>query len=316
MLGFIEWAKARKKMNMKNWEGFRERMNEAREIFEKINDPLSLSINDFIKLSYLDEELDNSLNITEPIEALEEIETILRNPPEVGGLIDPERRIFGARITSFAILRDFISSMRSIDENTDLGVVKAKLTELLEESRKVEKAFESVNFAKGKKAIVDIQEIISSVKQEMEEIKWAANKNQKALDILKEYWSRLSSAIKVMNGKLSRATEDIALRREMRVGFAETIGEIHKAKEEGLEKRDVINAKYIIEIPPFPFPIKTIVKIPIRKLTKKQIEEKVKEIAYKFKYLGCKVKEEFLEAIKRIPVIGKVLLNRLKKKKV
>ncbi len=337
MLGFIEWAKARKEMNMKNWEDFRKLMNEAREIFEKINDPLSLSINAFIKFSYLDEELDNSLNITEPIEALEEIETVLR-PPEVGGLIDPERTIFGARIISFAILHDFISSMRSIDENTDPGVVKAKLTELLEKSREVEKAFDSVNFAKGKTTIVDIREIISSIKQEMEEIKWAANKNQKALDILKEYWSRLSFAIKVMNGNLSRATEDIALGREMRVGFAETKGEIHKAKEEIAEtkgeihkakeeilekiheteniliQKDKINTRIRIEIPPFSSPTKIIVDIPIGELTEKQIEEKVNEIAYKFKYLGCKVKEEFLEAIKRIPVIGKELLNRLKTK--
>ncbi len=61
MLGFIEWAEARKAMNMKNWDGFRERMNEAREIFGQINDPLSISINAFIQFSYLDEKLDNAL---------------------------------------------------------------------------------------------------------------------------------------------------------------------------------------------------------------------------------------------------------------
>ena len=339
-LGFIEWAKARKAMNMKNWGGFRERMNEAREIFEKIGDPLSLSINAFIKFSYLDEELDNALNITEPIEALEEIETVLRNLPKVEGLIDPERTIFGARIISFAILRDFISSMRSIDENTDSGVVKAKLTELLEESREAEKAFESVNFVKGKTAIVDTQEIISLVKQEMEGIKWAANKNQKALDILKEYWSRLSSAIKVMNGNLSHEIEKNTLgkeirqiKSEMQVGIAEIKETISKGfkksseeHKEILEKiyetenilmqKDVVNARYRIEFPPPPSPAKIIIDIPIGKLTEKQIEKKAEEIADKFKNLGGKVKEEFLEAIKRIPVIGKELLNRLKKTKV
>ena len=339
-LGFIEWAKARKAMNMKNWDGFRERMNEAREIFEKIGDPLSLSINAFIKFSYLDEELDNALNITEPIEALEEIETVLRNLPKVEGLIDPERTIFGARIISFAILRDFISSMRSIDENTDSGVVKAKLTELLEESREAEKAIESVNFVKGKTAIVDTQEIISLVKQEMEGIKWAANKNQKALDILKEYWSRLSSAIKVMNGNLSHEIEKNTLgkeirqiKSEMQVGIAEIKETISKGfkksseeHKEILEKiyetenilmqKDVVNARYRIEFPPPPSPAKIIIDIPIGKLTEKQIEKKAEEIADKFKNLGGKVKEEFLEAIKRIPVIGKELLNRLKKTKV
>ncbi len=315
---------------MKNWEDFRRLMNEAREIFEKINDPLSLSINDFIKLSYLDEELDNTLNITEPIKALEEIETVLKNLPEVGGLIDPERRIFGARITSFAILHDFISSMRSIDENTDPGVVKAKLTELLEESGKVDKAFDSVNFAKGKKAIVDIQVIISSVKEGkgMEEIKWAANKNQKALDILKEYWSRFSFAIKVMNGNLSLEMERNTLGEELKK-IKETISNGFKKNSEEhkeiLEKiyeteniliqRNKINTRIRIEIPPFSSPTKIIVDIPIGELKEKQIEEKVNEIAYKFKYLGYKVKGEFLEAIKRIPGIDKELLNRLKKKK-
>jgi tetratricopeptide (TPR) repeat protein len=339
VLGFIEWAKARKAMNMKNWGGFRERMNEAREIFEKIGDPLSLSINAFIEFSYLDKELDNALNNTEPIEALEKIETVLRNLPKVEGLIDPERTIFGARIISFAILRDFISSMRSIDENTDPGVVKAKLTELLEESREVEKAFESVNFVKGKTAIVDIQEIISLVKQEMEGIKWDANKNQKALDILKEYWSRLSSAIKVMNGNLSHEIEKNTLgkeirqiKSEMQVGIAEIKETISKGfkksseeHKEILEKiyetenilmqKDVVNARYRIEFPPPPSPAKIIIDIPIGKLTEKQIEKKAEEIADKFKNLGGKVKEEFLEAIKHIPVIGDKLLRRLKKTK-
>ena len=97
MLGFIEWAKARGEMTMKNWVGFRERMNEARDIFERIGDPLSHSIDAFIKFSYLDEKLDNALSIPKPIEALTKIEEALRNLPEVEGLIDPERAIFGAR---------------------------------------------------------------------------------------------------------------------------------------------------------------------------------------------------------------------------
>ena len=345
VLGFMEWAKARKEMNMKNWAGFRERMNEAREIFGKIGDPLSLSINAFIKFSYLDEKLDNTLNITEPIEALEEIETVLKNLPEVEGLIDPERTIFGARIISFAILRDFISSMRSIDENTDSGVVKAKLTELLEESRKVEKEFESVNFAKGKTAIVDIQEIINSVKQEMEGIKWTANKRQKALEILKEYWSRLSSAIKVMNGVLSHEIEKNRLIKEIRevkseiqVGFAETketiskgfkkISEEHKKilekiyeTENILMQKDAINAIYRIEFPPPPSPAKIIIDIPMGTLTEEQIEEKAEEIVRKIKYVKDevmhKVKGDIFNALKCIPEkIGGKLLKRLKKTKV
>ncbi|MCK4731787.1 MAG: tetratricopeptide repeat protein, partial [Methanophagales archaeon] len=247
MLGIIEWAKARKEMNMKNWDDFRERMNEAREIFEKINDPLSLSFVASIKFSYLDEELDNALNIPNPIEALKEIETALKNPPNVEGLIDPERTIFGARILSFAIISGFISSVRSIDENTDLEEVKEVLTKLHKQSKEVEKMFESVNFDTGKTTIVDIQRIISSVKHEIVEIKWAPDKKQKALEILKNYWLRLSFAIKMMNGVSTLETEKTILIREidrkMEVGFAETKGivsggvekiseEIHKAKKE------------------------------------------------------------------------------------
>ncbi len=52
MLGFKEWAEARNAMNKKNWAGFRERMNDAKEYFDKINDPLSYSLDAFIKLSY------------------------------------------------------------------------------------------------------------------------------------------------------------------------------------------------------------------------------------------------------------------------
>ena len=337
MLGFVEWAKARKEMNMKNWGDFRERMNEAKEIFERINDPLSLSFAASIKFSYLDEELDNALNIPDPIKALEEIETALKNLPEVEGLIDPEATIFGARVSSFAILSEFISSMRSIDENTDLRMVKAKLAELLKYSKKAEEAFEAVDFIKGKTAIVDIQDVISSAKQEIGKIEWAANKKQKALEILRGYWSRLSSAIKVMNGISTREIENITLGREIREmkselrdGFTETkemisegfekSSEEHKeilekiyATENILLQKDVANARYRIEFPPSPSPTKIIVDIPMGKLTEEQIEEKAEEIAYKFKYLKSKVKEEFLEAIKRIPEIGDKLLKRLKK---
>jgi tetratricopeptide (TPR) repeat protein len=226
MLGVIEWAKARKEMNMKNWDNFRERMNEAREIFEKINDLLSYSFSTSIKFSFLDEELDDALNIPDPLKASEELENSLKSLPEVEGLIEPERTIFGARISSFAILGEFISSTKSIDENTDLEEVKEVLTKLHKQSKEVEKMFESVNFDTGKTTIVDMQRIISSVKQEIEEIKRAVNRKQKALEILEKYRSRLSSAIKVMNGISTRETENITLGRELkselRVGFAET----------------------------------------------------------------------------------------------
>jgi hypothetical protein len=188
---------------------------------------------------------------------------------------------------------------------------------------------------------VDIQDIMSSIKEEIGKIEWAVNKKQKALEMLKEYWSRLGPAIKVMNGIAIRETENIALGREIRrmeskmddrfaetkglisKGFEESSEEIHKAKEEILEKicetetillqKDVVKARYRIELPPPPSPAKIIVDIPIGNLTEEQIKEKAEEIAYKIKYEGGKVKEEFLEAITLIPVIGKKILKRLRK---
>lgn len=345
MPGFVEWAKARKELNLKNWDSFRERMNEAKEIFEKTNDSLSLSFAASINFSYLDEKLDNALNISDPIKALEEIEKALKNPPEVEGLTDPERTIFGARILSFAILSAFIGSVGDIDENTDLRMVKTKLAELLEDSREVEDAFESVDFVKGKTAIVDIQEIISSVKQEIGKIEWAANKTQKALGILIEYWSRLSPAIKAMNGISTRETENIALRREIRrmeskidAGFTETneiilegfknSSEEHKAileiiyeTKNILLQKDVVKARYRIEFQAplssslSPISPKIIVDIPMGDLTEEQIAEKSEEITAKLKDMSGKVKSEFFEAIKRVPETGEKLLKRLKNRK-
>jgi len=352
MPGFVEWAKARKELNLKNWDDFRERMNEAKEIFEKTNDSLSLSFAASINFSYLDEKLDNALNISDPIKALEEIEKALKNPPEVEELTDPERTIFGARILSFAILSAFIGSVGDIDENTDLRMVKAELTKLLGDSKEVEEAFESVNFVKGKTAIVDIQEIISSVKQEIGKIEYSPNKKQKALEILKRYWSRLGPAIREMNGISTRETENISLRREIRemrsesrFGFAEMRGgraETNAMISTGFEKlsvehgeileiiyetknillqKDVVNARYRIEFQAplssslSPISPKIIVDIPMRDLTEEQIAEKAEEITAKLKDLGGKMKKEFFEAIKRVPETGEKLLKRLKKLK-
>jgi hypothetical protein len=320
-------------------------MNEAREIFEKSNDPLSLLIDALIKFSYLDEELDQALTSYDPIKASEKIETALKSLPEVEGMIDPEKTIFGARVSSFAILSGFIRSMRSIDENTDLGKVKEELTKLHIESKEVEKLFESVNFDTGKTTIVDLQHIITSVKQEVVKIEEAKNKKQEALEILKKYWLRLSSAIQVMNGISTREFEIGTLRRQMSgmeskidAGFTETkeiildrskkssgehktiLEKIRETKNILLQK-DVANARYRIEIKAplisslSPISPKIIVDIPMGNLTEEQIEEKAEEIADKIKDLSGMVKKEFLEAIKRVPETGKKLWKRLKKTK-
>jgi len=347
MLGFKEWVEARNAVNMKNWNGFRERMNEAKGYFDTINDPLSHSLDAFMKFSYLDEELDQALSSSDPMEASEKIETALKNLPEVEGLIGPERTIFNARISSFALVSEFISSIRGIDDNTDLGKVKDELAKLHNESKEVEMLFESVNFDAGKTTIVNMQRIISSVKQEIEEIKWAANRKQTALDILIKYWSRVSGSIQALNGILTRKTENIALERRIETmgskmddQFAETkeiitegfkrSGKVHK---EILEKicetqnillqKDIVNTRYRIEIQAplisslSPISPKIIVDIPMGNLTEEQIKGKAEEIIRKIKCvkeeLQETVKREFLDVITRIPVIGKKILKRLEK---
>ena len=260
-------------------------------------------------------------------------------------MIDPEKTIFSARISSFAILKGFIRSMRSIDENTDIGKVKEELTKLHIESKEVEKLFESVNFDTGKTTIVDLQRIITSAKQEVVKIEEAKNKKQEASEILKKYWLRLSSAIQVMNGISTREFEIETLRRQMSgmeskidAGFTETkeiiLDRSKKSSEEHkkiLEKiyetknillqKDVVNARYRIEFQAplisslSPISPKIIVDIPMGNLTDVQIKEKSDEITDKIKNLGGKAKEEFLEAIKRVPETGEKLLKRLKKLK-
>ena len=260
-------------------------------------------------------------------------------------MIDPEKTIFSARISSFAILKGFISSVSSIDENTDIGKVKEELTKLHIESKEVEKLFESVNFDTGKTTIVDLQRIITSAKQEVVKIEEAKNKKQEASEILKKYWLRLSSAIQVMNGISTREFEIETLRRQMSgmeskidAGFTETkeiiLDRSKKSSEEHkkiLEKiyetknillqKDVVNARYRIEFQAplisslSPISPKIIVDIPMGILTDEQIKEKSDEITDKIKNLGGKAKEEFLEAIKRVPETGEKLLKRLKKLK-
>jgi tetratricopeptide (TPR) repeat protein len=215
ILGFIHWAEARNAMNYKNWADFRAKLAEARMVFEKIDDPLSRSLDAFIELSYLDEKLDGALKLPDAIEASKQIEAALKTLPTLEELIDPERTIFSARIASFVILQEFISGLMNFEESTELGLFETKFDELFRESEKVEEAFESVNFIEGKKSIVMLQDIISLVRHEVDNLRWAADKKQKVVDILEEYWSRLSPAIKAMNGVLSRETESTVLERQI-----------------------------------------------------------------------------------------------------
>lgn len=319
--------------------------DEARIIFERIDDPLSRSLDAFIELSYIDEKLDGALKVPDAIEASKQIEAALKTLPTFDELIDPERTIFSARIASFVILQEFISSLVHFDENTELGLFEANLDKLFRDSEKVEEAFESVNFIEGKKSIVMLQNIISLVRHDVDKLRWAVNKKQKAFEILEEYWSRLSPAIIAMNGVLSRETESTVLERqiepiratlergfsEMKDGFKETKEEIQKVKKEILEEiyrtqnillqKDVVNARYRIKIQApiisslSPISPEIIIELPMGNLTEGQLEEEAHKLVDQFKYLTEKGKEEFLEALNHIPKTGKKLLKYLKWRK-
>ena len=311
MLAYIEWTKARREMNNKCWDRFRERMKETKEILKSVGDPLAYPITHFIEVSYIDEKLDEALAIQDPKNAAEKILEILKNLPNLEtGLLYPESMIFNARIGSFGILYNFLNFMLSINENTDLEEIKNNLTELCEHSKRVEIAFESVNFIIGKRAIVDIEDIICRNGIEtVEEIKNSSKELRKeiAMKRLVSFWGRLSPAIEALNGKSSRETQNILLQRmyktlrEAKKGIDE-LGEDHKEilkviheTRDILIRKDIINAKYIIDIPPFS-PQKVVIEIPLGSLTDKQ----VKEVISRFKNLTEKGKSAFIEGIEKI----------------
>lgn len=342
ILGYIKWAEARKYLNIKSWNNYRASINEAIEIFKSIKDPLADIFEAFIKFSYIDEELDKILKISCPIEALEKIQLVLKNLPKIKNLIKPEKTIFLARIYSFYIIGNFIECILDINEKKDIIDVRNRLKRLFEDSKKVEKDFESVNFIKGKTAIVDFQDIIMSIEVEICNINSSTNIKKYSMDILKKYWLRLSRTIFMMNGISTFETEKIILTREMQLikdkiqsGFTETkkistfisgrIKNIEKEQKEILDKiietksillhKDVIKARFRIEVKApliseiSPISKKIVIDIPIGKLTDKQMDG----IIQKCKLLTEKGKTKLLEILNKVKLeIDTKLIKRLK----
>lgn len=343
ILAIIEWVKARKAMNNKQWNKFREHMQEAKEILENIKSPVSHWAVHSIEISYLDEKLDNALSIPNPKEALEHIDVILRDflkkIPKIK-LAEVEAKIFMARFKSFAILSFFLDSIMGINKNSDLEGIKNIFTELCEYCKKVEKEFEATNFTIGKRAIVDIEDIIHRDGTEIvEKIKNSPKSSRKeaAINKLVDSWRKLSSAIRALNGLSSYETQNIILQRqiyekirktkeiagnilkqqkELREDHKEILKTVYKTKDI-LIKENVVSMKYTIEIKPplisaiSPVTGKFVIDIPIGNLT----EEKIEEIESKFRNLTKEGKRIFLRGIEKIGIDKKILgrLNVLRR---
>ncbi len=343
MLSLIEWVKARKAMNNKQWNKFREHMKEAKEILENIKNPASHCAVHSIEISYLDEKLDNALSIPNPKEALEHIDVILRDflkkIPKVE-LVEVEAQIFMARFKSFAILSTFLDSIMSINKNSNLERIKNVFTELCENCKKVEKEFEANNFTIGKRAIVDIEDIIHRDGTEIVEViknSPILSRKEAAINKLSDSWRQLSSAIRALNGLSSYETQNIILQRqiyekisktkeiagsilkeqkELRKGYKEILKTVYETKDI-LIKENVVSMKYTIEIKPplissiSPVTGKFVIDIPIGNAT----EEKMEEIESTFRNLTKEGKRIFLRGIEKIGIDKKIFgrLNVLRR---
>ncbi|MCX9025369.1 MAG: tetratricopeptide repeat protein [Candidatus Methanoperedens sp.] len=219
MLSLIAWAKARKEMNQKRWNKFREHMGEVKEILDRIK-PADWP-EYCIRMSYFDEKLDNVLSIINPKEALKQLNVVLsdflKESPKIK-LFEPEASIFMARLKSFTILYVFLDLIINIDENSDLENIQKTFIELREKCKKIEKDFEATNFTIGKRGIVDIEDIIHRDGTEiLEEIGKFPKTSRKevAINKLTNSWSKLSTAISALNGLSSYEIQNIFLQRQI-----------------------------------------------------------------------------------------------------
>lgn len=219
MLSLIAWAKARKEMNQKRWNKFRDHMGEVKEILDRI-EPVDWPEH-CIRMSYFDEKLDNVLSIINPKDALKQLSVVLldflKESPKIK-LFEPEASIFMARLQSFSILYLFLDLIINIDENSDLESIQYTFIELSEKCKKIEKDFEAANFTIGKRGIVDIEDIIhrdgTEILLEIGNFPKTSIK-EVAINKLTNSWGKLSTAISALNGLSSYEIQNIFLQRQI-----------------------------------------------------------------------------------------------------
>ena len=333
MKAFKEWAQARKYMKRRNWKLYRERMLEAKRILEEIDEPFSKSAALSIEFSYIDDQLEKVLNESDAKKALKKLIKIFQDLPDVSVLPDPERTIYLSRITAFIILKDFLTMLFTIDDSTDFSSLKKNFNKLLNVLQEIEAQCELINFLMGKRAVVDIADIIENSLQEIEDIQKTppSCRDEIINEKLNNIWKRISIAIPLLNGPSSTNIENILLSTQLhtvdrKLGTLETdLKKIKEISEKTLEiieetktliiKKDVVRSEYIFEIReplilgsvlPFSNRLRIIVKL--GSLTDTDIEDIIDSI----NKLNAKGKKKIISKLKSLKV-DKKLLKMLEK---
>ncbi|MGD2072200.1 MAG: hypothetical protein PVG65_01775 [Candidatus Thorarchaeota archaeon] len=320
MKAFVEWTKARRHMNKRKWQKFRERMQEAKRIFEEIHDPLTESVLAVINFSYVDEQLEVVLRESSAIQALAGILEILRNLPEFDNVTEPERRIYSSRLASFEVLGGFIDMIMNIDDSTNLFQLEQNVKELLKISRRIEEICDSINFLPGKRVIVNISTIIEDESSTLIEcLRNTPEKFRRSLvsSKLETFWRRISPAIPLLNGDYSLESENITILKYLH-SLENKFDEI-ETKLERIEniiiKKNVVKAEYIFEISeplilkaflPFSQKLRFVVKI--GELSDIEIERTLDNV----RKLNSKGKKIIIMRLSKLKGIDKILLEKLK----
>jgi tetratricopeptide (TPR) repeat protein len=328
MKAFQEWAQARKYMNRRNWELYRERIQEAKRIFEEIDDPFSKSATLSIEFSYIDDQLEKILNESDAKKALKKLINIFQDLPDLSILPDPERTMYLSRIATFEIIKNFLTMLFTIDDSTDFSSLKKNFNEFLNVLQEIEAKCELINFLVGKRAVVDIADIIENSLQEIEDIQKApaSCRDEIINEKLNNVWKKISVAIPLLNGEFSTNIENINLSKQLytvdrKLGTLETdLKEVKGISEKTLEtiektktliiKKDVVRSEYIFEIReplilgsflPFSNRLRIIVKL--GSLTDTDIEDIIDSI----NKLNAKGKKKIISKLKSLKVDKKLL---------
>jgi Fe-S-cluster formation regulator IscX/YfhJ len=333
MRAFREWTRARSYMNKRKWEQFRERMLEAKRIFEGLGDPLAESVSASVEFSYVDEELERTLEEMDAMQALEKLATIFQNLPELSSLSEPERAIYKSRLTIFEIIRDFIITLLNIDNSTDLSHPKRKFEELLVTSQRVETECELVHFSFGKRAIVDIACMIEnnfSLLENLRSVPGSMRKNVISIEI-KDFWERTSAAISLLDGEWSTRNENLIISRQLssidrrlatvqndmteRRRLGERTLELIEETRNLVVQKDIVSSEYIFEIREplilqsfLPYSNKLRISVKLGTLTNTDICNLENSI----KRLNAKGRRMIAEKLEKLKGVDKRLLEMLK----
>ncbi|MGC1121161.1 MAG: hypothetical protein WBA22_08705 [Candidatus Methanofastidiosia archaeon] len=320
-------------MNRRKWEQFREGMLEAKRIFEGLGDPLAESVSASVEFSYVDGELERTLEELDAMQALKKLATIFQNLPELSSLSEPEGAIYKSRLTTFGIIGDFIIALLNIDDSTDLSHLEWKFKELLVTSQRVETECELVHFSLGKRAAVDIACMIENSFRLLEDLRSVPGSMRKNIisTEIKDSWKRISLAIPLLDGEWSTGNENLTISRQLslidrRLATVQSdMTERRRLGERTLElieetrnlvmQKDTVSSEYIFEIGEplilrnfLPISSKLRISVKLGTLTNTDICNLENSI----KKLNAKGRRMIAERIEKLKGVDKRLLEMLK----